>query len=131
MFTGRTVLPSTAEQYQWLETFEHHLRATNMYQTKYHFLGGPPQWEYCTFLAEQGGLIRNDTSTSPDESDDSGSCSRTESTVSIIPSTSFASEQHAQYLSMLESIYDDNMIYRVLYPGAPDTYRERVYSVDR
>ena len=31
-----------------------------VYSTKYHFLGGPPQWEYCRFLAVKSGLISDE-----------------------------------------------------------------------
>ncbi len=120
MFSGRASLPSVADQYQWLMSFETQLRESGMYTTKYHFLGGPPQWEYCKFLAEQSGLIAS-------LDYQHGSMESVKTTIA----TSCSQQQHALYLRMLESIYDDNMIYRVLYPGAPDTYRERVYSVDR
>eukprot|EP01032_Pedospumella_encystans_P011056 gene11056-12889_t len=120
VFSGRTPLPSTDEQYQWLEAFESHLRATGMYYTKYHFLGGPPQWEYCKFLAEQSGLIA-----------ELGEKQGNMESVSTTTTKTYSQQQHAQYLHMLEAIYDDNMVHRVLYPGAPDTYRERVYSVNR
>ena len=118
--SGRTPLPSTDKQYRWLETFESQLHATGMYNTKYHFLGGPPQWDYCRFLAEQSGLIA-----------ELGDKQGNRKSVSTTTTTSYSQQQHAQYLHMLEAIYDDNMIHRVLYPGAPDTYRERVYSVNR
>jgi len=120
IFSGRASLPSVVEQYEWLKSFESKLRDSGMYTTKYHFLGGPPQWEYCTFLAEQSGLIAS-------LGKDYGDMKSVWTTIS----TSYSQELHAQYLHMLESIYDDNMVHRVLYPGAPDTYRERVYSVDR
>ena len=120
VLSGRTLLPSTDEQYHWLESFQSHLRATGLYHTKYHFLGGPPQWEYCKFLAEQSGLIAS-------PGDKQGNME----SVSSKTTTSYSQQQHAQYLHMLEAIYEDNMVHRVMYPGAPDTYRERVYSVDR
>ena len=120
VFFGRTLFPCTDEQYHWLESFESHLRATGMYHTKYHFLGGPPQWEYCKYLAEQSGLI----ATLGDKEDNRKS-------VSTATTTSYSQQHHAQYLHMLEAIYEDNMVHRVLYPGAPDTYRERVYLVNR
>eukprot|EP01032_Pedospumella_encystans_P008530 gene8530-10115_t len=119
VLSGRTPLPSTDDKYLWLETLETYLRATGMYSTKYHFLGGPPQWDYCKFLAEQSGLIAK-----------SGDKVGIMESVSTTTTTSYSQQQHAQYLQMLETIYDDNMIHRVLYPGAPDTYRERVYTVD-
>lgn len=52
-------------------------------------------------------------------------------TFATSPDSTIRNTPSTKHLSMLESIYDDNLIYRVLYPGAPDTYRERVYSVDR
>lgn len=117
-----------------------------MYSTKYHFLGGPPQWEYCRFLALKSGLINDVDVTSGGiggarikiASDITNSTTTgttaivtNDTTTSAAHYTHYAPLQHAQYLHMMESIYEDNMECRVLYPGAPDTYRERLYKVNR
>jgi len=119
-----------------------------VYSTKYHFLGGPPQWGYCRFLALKSGLI-NDVDMDMTSGGVSGARIKVASditnsittgttatvtndtTTSATHYTHYTPLQHAQYLHMMESIYEDNMEHRVLYPGAPDTYRERVYKVNR
>lgn len=98
---------------------------TGGYTTKYHYLGGAPQWTYCRFLAQQSGLI---SSTSVD-GDATGRHSTSPPTEP--PQRTYSQDAHERYLRMLEAVYEDNMAHRVLYPGAPDTYRERVYSVNR
>lgn len=151
VFTGRASLPSVSDQYAWLAAFEADLKQNGGYETKYHFLGGPPQWEYCRFLAQKSGLLGGSGSSGSDNSSgsiDSGSsvCATVvlvapDTTMtgpnSITPTTAalrtthYSTLQHTQYLTMLETLYDDNMEHRVLYPGAQDSYRNRVYTVDR
>lgn len=58
MFTGRAQLPSVPEQYAWLAAFEEQLAHNNLYNEKYHFLGGDPQWAYCRHLATASGLMK-------------------------------------------------------------------------
>ncbi len=129
VFSGRASLPSVSEQYEWLAKFEENLQLAGGKDTKYHYLGGPEQWDYCRFLAKESGLI-TDTNSDTDTVAETGNADSSTAIVSV-PGTTHSAFQHSRYLRMLQAIYDDNMKHRVLYPGAPDTYRERVYTVDR
>jgi hypothetical protein len=100
---------------------EKELRQKGFFDDKYHYLGGPAQWDYCRTLTELFA-----------PSGRAGSC--VSSTTPSSSSSSSANEDESArlqaYITMLQQIYEDNSARRPAFTGAPDTYRSRRYSID-
>jgi hypothetical protein len=118
VFSGCAVLPNVAERFAWLAQFEAKLKQMRYFEEKYHYLGdGDDQWEYCRFLARESGLIREGQRAAGGV--DNNSC------------CSSSAERVSRYIRLMQEIYEDNIAHRPVYPGAPDSYRERRYYINR
>lgn len=101
VFKGLIHLPPAIERERLLEDREAVLKQEGHYATHYHFLGGKWQFDYIRHIID---LL------------DLPGCERIE---------------HRAYLSVIEAIYFDNSAHKPPFVGAPDSYRDRVYSINR
>eukprot|EP01038_Epipyxis_sp_PR26KG_P005865 gene5865-8089_t len=50
VYTNKSQLPSKIDQIKWLKNYEESLMKMNLFNDKYHFMGGNLQWDYFRFL---------------------------------------------------------------------------------
>lgn len=109
IWSRRASLPSLQTQRQWLSDWEIQLKASGTFQEKYHYLGGQLQWDYLHRLVRHVEELHGNGST---EQLFRGPLRKLH-----------------LYLDILQAIYEDNVLHRPQYVGAPDTYRERRYRI--
>lgn len=140
MLTGKATLPSREQQESWLAQREAELRRRGQFAEKYHYLGdGSDQWDYCRWMAREAGLLSYDQQvvvcTDETAAQDPSVGAKLESPIADASSTTTTTTTGTcydvnRYISLMEGIYNDNVAHRPVYPGAPDTYRERRYHID-
>lgn len=120
VWAGKAVLPSKADQMAWITDFEADLAEKDLLETKYHFLGGDLQWDYCRDIASEAGLE------TPRLQVYLQSLQGTQTLFSLL--------DKVLNLSVFElsrsDIYKDVSAHRPPYPGAADSYRRRQYHLD-
>lgn len=99
------------ERRRLLHEEEDELRQKGLFEEKYHYLGGPVQWDYCRALTEL--FAPHGREEPPSSFMEEGESARLQA-----------------YITMLQQIYEDNSARRPAFTGAPDTYRSRRYSID-
>jgi len=105
-------LPPLEERIRLLQEEENELHSKNLFDDKYHYLGGDSQWDYCRTLAK---LVIPGFAEVENNSDEG-----------------FQSEGHrmAAYIDMLQAIYNDNNKRRPFFTGGLDSYRSRRYRIN-
>eukprot|EP01039_Chlorochromonas_danica_P007363 gene7363-8145_t len=101
VFKGEIHLPPAIERERLLDDWETVLKQEGHYASHYHFLGGKWQFDYIRRIVDLLALPQHELT------------------------------EHQAYLSMVEAIYFDNSAHKPPFVGAPDSYRDRLYNVNR
>ena len=56
VWSGARALPSVVDQRGWLLAYEEDLKVRGLFESKYHYLGGDLQWDYCRDIADAAGV---------------------------------------------------------------------------